>query len=87
MPPKTAKSDADKGAAAPQQMELIKVHPEVELPELIHAMGMLLKKENQLAHHQIAREAMSVRERMSMVLFRLQENSSIEFNQLFTDDE
>lgn len=69
------------------EMEMIKVHPEVELFDLIEAMQSLLKREDQISHHQISREAMSVRERMSAVLLQLQENKVLEFRQLFTLEE
>jgi segregation and condensation protein A len=72
---------------ATPEMEVIKVHPEVELLDLIEAVQSLLKREDQISHHQISREAMSVRERMSAVLLQLQENKVLEFKQLFTLEE
>ena len=71
----------------PHEIELLKIHPEVELCELMEAMQGLLQQEERLTHHEIAREIMSVRERMSMVLLQLQEHKVIEFTQLFTLDE
>lgn len=71
----------------PDEIETIKVHPEVELTDLIDAMRGLLKREEHLTHHQVSREIMSVRERMSMVLLQLQQNKVMEFTQLFTFEE
>ena len=71
----------------PDVLETIKVHPEVELAELIDAMKTLLQREDQLTHHQIAKEIMSVRERMSEILHQLQEHKVLEFTQLFTKEE
>lgn len=71
----------------PDEIEAIRVHPEVELDELIVAMRGLLQREVHLTHHEIAKETMSVRERMSMVLARLQEQKVLEFTQLFTFEE
>ncbi|MDI1352982.1 MAG: ScpA family protein [bacterium] len=71
----------------PNEVETIKVHPEVALADVIMAMSSLLQKEEHLTHHQIARETMSVRERMSLVLYKLQENPVLEFSQLFTHEE
>ncbi|MBL7561512.1 segregation and condensation protein A [Legionella bononiensis] len=71
----------------PDEIETIKVHPDVELADLIEAMKGLLLREEQMTHHQIAREAMSVRERMSIVLFKLQEQKVVEFTQLFSLEE
>lgn len=71
----------------PDEIETIKVHPDVELSDLIEAMKGLLLREEQMTHHQIAREAMSVRERMSLVLLKLQEHKVLEFTQLFLPEE
>ncbi|HRD68600.1 MAG TPA: ScpA family protein [Legionella sp.] len=71
----------------PNEMEAIKVHPEVSLDDLLDAMRALLQREEHLAHHQIAREPMSVRERMSKILFQLQYEKVLEFRQLFSMEE
>lgn len=71
----------------PEEIEVVKVPPEVELAELIDAMKGLLKKESHFKHHQIAREVMSVRERMGRVLHQLQEQSELEFSQLYSIEE
>lgn len=72
---------------SPAEIEVIKVFPEVELADLIDAMKSLLQKEQNFTHHQISREIMSVRERMSSVLLQLQDNKVMEFTQLFSVDE
>ena len=69
---------------ATPDMEAIKVYPEVDLGDLIEAMQAILQKEDHETHHQISRETMSVRERMSAILLQLQENKVLEFQQLFT---
>lgn len=68
----------------PETLETIKIHPEVELVDLMAAMKSLLQREAHLAHHEVARETMSVRERMSMVLHELQQHKVVEFRQLFS---
>lgn len=68
----------------PNELETIKVHPDVELIDLIKAMSSLLEKEEQLTHHQIAREVLSVRERMNAVLMQLQHHKVLEFSSLYT---
>lgn len=68
----------------PAELEVIKVHPEVDLGDLIDAMKSLLQQEERLTHHQIAKELMSVRERMSQILHQLQHGDTLEFTQLFT---
>ncbi len=59
------------------------IHPEVTLAELIQAMSGLLQKEVHLAHHEIVKEVLSVRERMSTILVQLQQQKIMEFRQLF----
>jgi segregation and condensation protein A len=71
----------------PSELEIIKIHPEVAIEDLIEAMKSLVQREDHRTHHQVSRETMSVRERMSQVLLQLQHHKSIEFTQLFTFDE
>lgn len=76
----------------PIQMDLgetliVKQHPEVLLTEIIEAMMSLVQKEERLAHHEISRESLSVRERMTQILQQLQGQDSLVLNQLFTKDE
>lgn len=66
------------------EMEVIKVHPGVDLLDLIEVMNALLQKEEHRGHHQISREAMSVRDRMNAVLLILESEKVVEFRQLFT---
>jgi len=69
------------------EIELLKIHPEVSLEDLIMAMQQILKKEEQTSHHQITREVMSVRERMSLVLEKIQQGTVVELRELFTQEE
>ncbi|HCD9282835.1 TPA: segregation/condensation protein A [Legionella pneumophila] len=71
----------------PDEVETIKVYPEVELSELVEAMKVLLKREEHYSKHQVSRELMSVRERMSRILFQLQHQKILEFSQLYTLEE
>lgn len=68
----------------PSELERIIVHPEVQLEDLIEAMKSLMIREEQVSHHQVSREALSVRERMSHVLLLLQEHKMVDFHQLFS---
>ncbi len=68
----------------PNQLEIIKVHPDVELNDLVLAMSSLLEKEQHLTSHEIARELLSVRERMNVILLKLQEQKLVHFSSLYT---
>lgn len=65
----------------------IKIYPEVKLDELIESMRSLIKQQNHQLHHQISREPLSVRERMTTILSRMQQEKILSFHQLFTYEE
>jgi segregation and condensation protein A len=71
----------------PDEIQTIILQPDVSLNELLAAMQGLMQKEQHTVHHQIEREAMSVRERMSQVLYLLEQHASRELTQLFTEEE
>lgn len=61
--------------------------PEVQLQELLHAMQSILVRCDLEVHHEIAREVLTVRERMSQILEQLKEHAYLELTQLFTAEE
>jgi segregation and condensation protein A len=61
--------------------------PDVELREILLAFQDILKRADMSISHEIQRESLSVRERMSNVLSQLRSDSFIEFHQLFTLEE
>lgn len=72
---------------SPPLMETIKVHPAVELSELLDAMLGLVEKEEHFSKHEISQELLSVRDRMNQILLSLQEGTYLSFHQLFTKEE
>lgn len=64
-------------------IKIAKVYPEVDLGEVLAAFREVLRRAERLASHQISREPLSVRERMSAILARLQSETSIAFIDLF----
>ena len=64
-----------------------KLLPEVELGELLLAMGEVLRRADLFESHQVPREVLSTRERMSQVLERLKDGAFVPFVALFTLDE
>ena len=66
---------------------LPKVHPDVELSALVMAMMALFERQDHVTHHQVSREILSVRERMSMILSCLHQQQLIEFTQLLNKAE
>jgi len=73
--------------AEPPELEKIKPLPEVDLRDLLLAFKDVLSRADMYTHHQIQREPLSVRERMSNVLAALKADSFTEFTSLFTIEE
>ncbi|MGZ5049948.1 MAG: segregation and condensation protein A [Methylobacter sp.] len=61
--------------------------PDVQLKELLLAFQDVLKRAERLSHHQITKEPLSVRERMSAILENLKGADSLLFSQLFVRKE
>ena len=57
--------------------------PDVQFKELLFAFQDVLKRVEQLSHHQITKEALSVRERMATILEKLKGENSLLFSELF----
>ncbi|RUM94327.1 MAG: segregation/condensation protein A [Thiothrix sp.] len=70
-------------------MERERPEPEIDLRELLLAFKEVIQRSEMYTHHQIEREPLSVRERMSKVLDQLQsaEQGFVEFKSLFSLDE
>ncbi len=64
-----------------------KLLPKITLQDLIHAANDVMKRAEQYAHHHIATEPLSVRERMTLILRRVKTHSFINFIDLFTVEE
>ncbi|MBU0653897.1 MAG: segregation/condensation protein A [Gammaproteobacteria bacterium] len=61
--------------------------PQVELKELLLAFHDVLKRADMFTHHQIQRENLSIRERMTYVLATLQTHRFVPFENLFRLEE
>lgn len=60
-----------------------KVYPDVDLRDVLLAFQDVLRRAEQHTHHQIHREPLSVRERMSSILAKLQVHNLLPFTDLF----
>lgn len=63
------------------------VHPEVNLEDLFAALRDVMRRAELYTDHQIEREVLSVRERMTIVLSKINADSFTEFASLFTVEE
>ncbi|MGM0593328.1 MAG: segregation and condensation protein A, partial [Pseudomonadota bacterium] len=61
--------------------------PQVELRDILLAMTDVVQRAEMFAHHQVSREPLSIRERMSQILERISPDNFIEFTTLFTVEE
>ena len=61
--------------------------PEVELSEILQAFRDVLQRADMFTNHEIKREHLSIRERMTHVLATLQEQKFVAFSQLFSIEE
>jgi len=57
--------------------------PNIELPELLSALQKVLERAEMNKHHHVLREALSVREKMTMILDRVNNESFTNFESLF----
>jgi len=69
------------------QAKVRKLLPEVSLEELLLSMADVLRRGDMFESHQVSREALSTRERMSDVLERLRGGGFVPFVELFTAEE
>ncbi len=64
-------------------IDIIKPVPHVELRDLVQALVEVLKRAEYNARHQIQMSALSIREKMSLILFTVQDKEHIAFASLF----
>lgn len=74
-------------SAAPPDLHLERPLPDVDMREVLLALGEVLRRAEMYASHQIQLESLSTRERMSQVLETLRSGSFVPFVTLFTPEE
>jgi len=65
------------------KLDIEQALPDIQLKEMLLAFQDVLKRVEQLSHHHITKEPLSVRERMSTILENLKGADSLLFSQLF----
>jgi segregation and condensation protein A len=68
-------------------LRIVRNPPEVDLKEVLSAFKDIMQRATLYEHHQIAMEPLSVRERMSLVLEKLNADTFTDFGELFTVEE
>lgn len=69
------------------QAQVRKLLPDVSLEEILLSMAEVMRRNDLFESHQISRETLSTRERMSEVLERLKDGAFVPFVELFTVEE
>ncbi|MEM1089390.1 MAG: ScpA family protein [Pseudomonadota bacterium] len=69
------------------ERSVVTVPPDIELKELLLALKEALDRAELFAHHAIAREPLSVRERMTRIVDRLEADKYLPFAELFDPEE
>ncbi len=80
--PRTGRDTFQSSAKTPD-LKLVKPLPDIELRELMFALKEVLERADMFSHHQVQREVLSVRERMSKVLASLNAETFVDFITLF----
>jgi segregation and condensation protein A len=79
--------DVFQASAEMCERQVVEILPDVTLREMLLCFQEVLARSDLFAHHHVQREPLSVRQRMSDVLARLQEGNFVEFSSLFTPEE
>jgi segregation and condensation protein A len=74
-------------AAARPPLPVVERAPDVAMSELLAALAGVLERAEMFNHHQIQREALSVRERMSETLEQLSEQTFVSLQRLLRPEE
>ena len=72
---------------APPELSRGAVYPDIDLREVLVALGEVIKRAEMFEEHHITAEALSTRERMTMVLEKLRGDTFVPFVTLFTLEE
>ncbi|WP_420913258.1 segregation and condensation protein A [Kineobactrum sediminis] len=75
------------GSAEPPDLNRVRTDAEVDMRELLLALGEVLRRADMFESHHIQREALSTRERMSEVLEKLSGRQFVPFVALFSASE
>lgn len=71
---------------APERIQE-RIHPEVDMRELMMAMAAVMRRAERFEHHEVEREQLSTRERMSDILDKLKGGHFVPFRNLFEPEE
>tara|TARA_R110000868_G_scaffold296644_1_gene556897 strand:- start:10347 stop:11273 length:927 start_codon:yes stop_codon:yes gene_type:complete len=74
-------------SAQPPDFKQVRAEPEVDMKELLLALGDVLRRADMFESHHVAKERLSTRERMAQVLSQVSSVQFMPFSSLFTIEE
>ena len=72
------------GSANPPDLNSVRTDPDVDMRELLMALGEVMRRSDMFESHHVQREALSTRERMTEVLDKLSGQQFVPFVSLFS---
>ncbi|MDN3653203.1 ScpA family protein [Thalassotalea ponticola] len=85
--PRLERDNFETSVGLPDGFKPAYIAPEVSVQDLVLAVQGVIKRAAAFEHHHIARESLSTRERMAMILNQLNKHDYTEFSALFQVDE
>jgi len=79
--------DVQQASADVVERKVVTQLPDITLKEMLLSLKQVMDRADMFAHHHIQREPLSVRERMTQILARMQDQEFAEFSALFTPEE
>lgn len=85
--PRLERDVFEANAVAADDVTPIKIIPQTTLKELVMAFQSAMQRAKAFEHHQIAREVLSTRERMAVIIRRLNKDDYVPMHALYTSEE
>lgn len=85
--PRLERDVFEANAVAADDVTPIKIIPQTTLKELVMALQSAMQRAKAFEHHQIAREVLSTRERMAVIIRRLNKDDYVPMHALYTPEE
>ena len=79
--------DFHRAIATPPKMERVTIDPDVELKDVLVSLAQVLRRADMFGSHQIHRETLSTREKMSELLVRINDKKFVPLSSLLIREE
>lgn len=79
--------DFHRAAAAPPKLERVSADPDVDLKDVLASLAQVLRRADMFGNHQVSRETLSTREKMSEILVRISDQKFVPLVSLLLREE